>query len=160
MLSIPHELCDAQCNVCLYIDIMYVNGMPFLTTVSKNIKYHTAVWIAGHTAPTITSLVESILKLYQWGGFQVMEVCTDCKFKQVLQVLQVLQDNEWSFTTNLANAQEHVPEAECNNCILKECIHATYHGIPYKMLPQTIILLHGDGNCSKVKLLSCQRWLI
>ena len=41
--------------------------------------------------------------------------------------------------TNLANAQEHVSEAKCNNCILKEHIHTTYHGIPYKMLPRTII---------------------
>ena len=41
--------------------------------------------------------------------------------------------------TNLANTQEHVPEAEHNNCILMECIHATYHGIPYQMLPRTII---------------------
>ena len=45
----------------------------------------------------------------------------------------------WFFTTNLANAQEHDPEAEHNNCILKECIHATYHGIPYKMPPRTVI---------------------
>ena len=37
MVSIPHELHDAQCDVCLYIDVMYVNGMPFLTTISKNI---------------------------------------------------------------------------------------------------------------------------
>ena len=63
-------------------------------------------------------------------------MCANCKFKPVLQVLQ---DGGWSFMTNLANAQEHVPEAECNNCILKECIHATCHGIPYKMLPRTII---------------------
>ena len=49
------------------------------------------------------------------------------------------KDGGWSFMTNLANAQEHVPEAECNNHILKECIHATYHGIPYKMLARTII---------------------
>ena len=41
--------------------------------------------------------------------------------------------------TNLTNAQEHAPVAECNNHVLKECIHATYHWIPYKMLPQTII---------------------
>ena len=32
VVSIPHKLCDAQYNVCLYIDIMYVNGIPFLTT--------------------------------------------------------------------------------------------------------------------------------
>ena len=136
MVSIPHELCDAQCDVCLYIDIVYVNGMPFLTTISKNIKYHKTMWVADCTAPTISSLVESILKIYQWAGFQVMEVCINHKFKPVLQVLQ---DNGWSFMTNLANTQELVREAEHNNRILKECIQATYHGIPYKMLLQTII---------------------
>ena len=132
VVSTPHELCDAQCNVCLYIDIMYINGMPFLTTISKNIMYCTAMWVADHTAPTITSLVESTLKLNQRAGFQVTEVCTDCEFKPELQVLQ---DRGWSFMTNLANAQEHVPEAEHNNCMLKEHIHAMYHGIPYKMHP-------------------------
>ena len=131
MVSIPHKLNDAQCNVCLYIDIMYSNHMPFLTTISKSTQNHTAMWVADHTAPTIASLVEFILKLYQWGGFQVTEVCNDHEFKPVLQVLQ---DNGWSFMTNLANAQEHVPEAECNNHILKECICTTCHGIPYKML--------------------------
>ena len=94
------------------------------------------MWVTDYTAPTIASLVESVLKLYQWASFQVMEVCTDCEFKPVLQVFQ---DNGWSFMTNLANPQEHVPEVEHNNCILKEHIHATYHGIPYQMLPQTVI---------------------
>ena len=136
VVSIPHKLHDAQCDVCLHIDIMYVNGMPFLTTVSKNIKSCTTMSVADCTAPTIASLVESVLKFYQWASFQVMEVCTDCEFKPVLQILQ---DDGWSFTNNLANPQEHVPEAEHNNHILKEHIHTTYHGIPYKMLPQTIV---------------------
>ena len=136
VVSIPHELHDAQHKVCLYIDIMYVNSMPFLTTISKNIKYHTTMRVADCQVPTIASLVESMFKLYQWASFHITEVCAHCKFKPVLQVLQ---DNEWSFTTNLANAQEHVLEAECNNHILKECIHTTYHGIPYQQLPCTVI---------------------
>ena len=41
--------------------------------------------------------------------------------------------------TNLAYTQEHVPEAKHNDHILKDHIHATYHGIPYKMLLQTVI---------------------
>ena len=102
MVSIPHELHDAQHDVCLYIDIMYTKGMPFLTTISMNIKYCTAMRVADFTAPTIASLVESVLKLYQWASFQVKEVCTDCEFKPVLQVLQ---DNGWSFMTNLANVR-------------------------------------------------------
>ena len=136
MVSIPYELHEAQHDVCLYIDIMNVNGMPFLTTISKNIMYRTAMWVADCNAPTITSLIESILKVYQQAGFQVTEIYMDCEFKPVLLVLQ---DNRWSFTTNLANTQEHVPEAECNNHFLKEHIHAMNHGIPYKWLPHTII---------------------
>ena len=61
--------------------------MPFLTTVLKNIMYCTAMWVADCMAPTITSLVESVLKLYQQASFQVMEVCANCKFKPVLHVL-------------------------------------------------------------------------
>ena len=82
MVSIPHELCDAQHDVCLYIDVMYVNGMPFLTTISKNIKYCTAMWVTDRTAPTITSMVESVLELYQQASFQVMDVCANCKLQQ------------------------------------------------------------------------------
>ena len=77
------------------------------------------MWVADHTAPTIASLVESVLKIYQQASLQVMEVCADCEFKPVLQVLQ---DDGWSFMTNLANAQEHVPETEHNNHVLNEHI--------------------------------------
>ena len=99
VVLIPHKLHDTQHDVCLYIDIMYVNGMPFLTTISKNIMYHTAMWVADHTAPTITNLVESVLKLYSRASFQVTEVCADCEFKPVLHILQ---DGGWSFMTNLS----------------------------------------------------------
>ena len=74
-------------------------------------------------------------------------------------MLQVLQDNGWSLMTNLANAQEHVPEAEHNNHILKEHTCTTYHGF-LQDAPTNHYLLHGDGNCSKVKLLSHQEWLL
>ena len=33
MVSIPHEFHDTQHDVGLYIDIKYINGMPFLTTM-------------------------------------------------------------------------------------------------------------------------------
>ena len=94
------------------------------------------MWVTDHTVPTIAFLVESILKLFQQAGFHITELCTDCKY---IPALQVLQDDGWSFITNLTNAPEHVPEAEHNNCLLKEQIHATYHGIPYKVLPTAII---------------------
>ena len=56
------------------------------------------MWVADHHAPTIASLVESVLKLYQQASFQVTEVCSDCEFKPVLCILQ---DGGWSFLTSL-----------------------------------------------------------
>ena len=35
--------------------------------------------------------------------------------------------------------QAHVPEAERNNRTLKERIRATYHRLPYKAIPKTIM---------------------
>ena len=60
--------------------------------------------------------------------------------------------------TNHANAQEHVPEAEHNNHVLKESIHATYHGIPYKMLPRTIICYMVMETAAKLS--THERWLL
>ena len=135
MVLIPHEH-DMQCNVCLYINIIYVNCMPFLSTISMYIKYCTAMWVPDCMASTISNLVEFVLKLYHKASFQVTEVCTNHEFKPVLHVLQ---DSGWSFMTNLANTQQDVPEAKHNDHILKEHICATSPGIPYKMLPQSII---------------------
>ncbi len=137
VVSIPMELRDAQHNVCLCIDVMFVNGMPFLTSISKNIKYRMAMWLPTRTVNDITSLVKSLLKLYQAASFRVAEVSGDQEFKPVLKALQ---EDGWSFKTNLASAQEHVPEAERNNRVLKERIRATYHGVPYKALPRAVLV--------------------
>ena len=66
VVSIPHKLHDAQHNVCLYIDIMYIHGMPFLTTISKNIKYCTAIcsmpllsYVLTHDEATLSNTVHS-----------------------------------------------------------------------------------------------------
>jgi hypothetical protein len=39
---------------------------------------------------------------------------------------------------NFANPQEHVPEAERNNRVIKERIRSNYHQLPYKQLTKTM----------------------
>ena len=118
VVSIPHELCDSQYDVSILTSCM---SMVCLSSL----QYPRILSFA--------NLVESVHKLYSRVSFQVTEVCANHNFKPVLHVLQ---DSGWSFMTNLANTQEHVPEGEHNNCVLKEHICTTYHGIPYKMLPR------------------------
>jgi hypothetical protein len=40
---------------------------------------------------------------------------------------------------NFTNAQDYVPEAERNNCTIKERIRAGYHRLPYKEIPRIMI---------------------
>ena len=40
---------------------------------------------------------------------------------------------------NYANPQEHVPEAERNNCAIKECFRAAFHRLPFKKLPKNMV---------------------
>ena len=42
-------------------------------------------------------------------------------------------------TSWLLKCDEHVPEAERNNQIIEECIHATYHHFRYKTMPKLML---------------------
>jgi hypothetical protein len=42
---------------------------------------------------------------------------------------------EFGIQENYASSQEHVPEAEHNNRVIKEQVHMTYHHLPYDHLP-------------------------
>ena len=46
---------------------------------------------------------------------------------------------EFQLTMNFANPQEHVPEAERNNCVIKERVRAKYHQFPYNHLPRLMV---------------------
>jgi hypothetical protein len=47
--------------------------------------------------------------------------------------------NELGVNVNYANPQEHVPEAERNNRVLKECVRAAYHRLPCNCLPRLLV---------------------
>ena len=58
----------------------------------------------------------------------------DQEFKPLKDDLQ-----EWKIDLNLANAQEHVPEAERNNRTIKERVRAVFHSLPFRAIPKIMI---------------------
>jgi len=49
IVEVPSELMLAQRDVELFIDTYFVNGISFLATISKNIKYRTATHVVSRT---------------------------------------------------------------------------------------------------------------
>ena len=47
IIQVPKEILKLHNNVILKMDIMYVNGLPFLLTVSSKIKFITVEYLPG-----------------------------------------------------------------------------------------------------------------
>jgi len=63
-----------------------------------------------------------------------MEIRSDNEFRPLKDALFT----EFGIRMNFANPQEHVPEAERNNRVIKERIRLNYHRLPYKQLTKTM----------------------
>ncbi len=134
-IEIPKELIATQREVTLCMDGMKVNGISFLTTVSRNIQYRTAQYVKHQTAAVYRELLGQIFRIYNHGGFRITSIRCDNEFWPLMEPLS----QEINVEMNFANPQEHVPEAERNNRVIKERVRATYHRLPYCHLTRMLV---------------------
>jgi hypothetical protein len=134
-VEIPNELIATQRNVTLCMDGMKVNGVAFLTTVSINLQYRTAQFVKHQTIAVYRGALKELFRIYNTGGFRITMIRCDNEFRPLLDPLS----QEFQVGMNFANPQEHVPEAERNNRVIKERVRATYHRLPYRHLTRTMV---------------------
>ena len=60
---VPPEILEVHRHVTLSIDIMYVNKIPFLTTISQNLRFGTVESLPDRRVSTITSKLRSVVRL-------------------------------------------------------------------------------------------------
>ena len=68
-VEIPKELIATQREVTLCMDSMKVNGIVFLTAVSKNLQYRTAQFVKHQTAEVYREALKELFRIYNTGGF-------------------------------------------------------------------------------------------
>jgi hypothetical protein len=110
-IEIPTEFTIKQKDVTLCIDGVKVNGLAFLTTVSKNICYRTSQFVINKSATSYREALHKVFKIYNRVGFHIKEIRCDNKFRPLQDTLPKIYKIEMNF----ANPQEHVLEAEQNN---------------------------------------------
>jgi hypothetical protein len=109
---------------------MVINGEPFLTTISRNIMYRAAEWIPHKTPEAYRSVLDNVFCTYNQAGFQITIIHCDNEFHPLMDQLQ----NTYNVQMNYANPQEHVPEAERNNRVIKEQFRSAFKNIPKIMV--------------------------
>ena len=71
IVEIPAELVFRQHLVDLYIDTFYVDGLPFLTSISKRILYRTCNRLVDRVMKHYRSALEEIFKIYESSRFAI-----------------------------------------------------------------------------------------
>ena len=61
---VPYEIIKICKQVALAIDIMFVNKIPFLITISRNLKFGTVEALPDRKLNTINYKLRSVIKLY------------------------------------------------------------------------------------------------
>jgi hypothetical protein len=121
--------------VTLCIDIMCVNKIAFLVTISHGIKFSTTETLKDRKHPTIMMAIRQVLALYAKRGFHVNMAHTDNEFEPI-RVL--LMDDKVNL--NVVSNSEHVTEIECHIRTVKERTRCMYNTVPFKKMPPRMIV--------------------
>jgi hypothetical protein len=152
-IEIPKELISTQREVTVCVDAMKVNGLIFLATVSRNLQYRTAQYAKHQTAAIYRELLSASFRLYNTGGFRITAIRCDNEFRPLIDPLA----DEFNVGMNFANPQEHVPEAERNNRVIKERVRATYHRLPYTRLTRTFFKMLVTESAKKLNFFPAKK---
>ena len=79
--------------------------------------------------------IDSIVTVYNQGGFTIKYIHCDGEFRPLVNFVA----SKHHITMNYANPQEHVPEAERNNRVIKERCRASFHRLPFTYLTKIMV---------------------
>ncbi|KAL7461076.1 hypothetical protein ACHAXS_001511 [Conticribra weissflogii] len=62
---------------------MFVDRLPFVVTISRNIKFITVHQLPSRTAPELAESSKETIRIYQRGGFKVQTLLMDGEFEKI-----------------------------------------------------------------------------
>ena len=123
----PHGLTKEQCRVNLYIDIMYVNRIPFLLCKSDDIVNHRKVFfLSSRGKIKIYKRLKLIRLMYEKRGFKVNIIHADNEF-DFNEVKSSFPNSTWEICAR----GEHVPTIERDIRSVKDRCRPMCHAIPF-----------------------------
>jgi hypothetical protein len=79
--EIPQYGMEQYRDVTLCTDIMFVNGIPFLMTISRDVKFGTAKALTSRSKKFILSGIKNVCCIYAYRGFRITAAHGDGEYK-------------------------------------------------------------------------------
>ena len=132
--AMPAGIYERYKNMVVAGDIMHVNGMTFLVTISRHLRFATTELLKNQKNETILRAIKNVINVYKEGSFQVTDLLMDGQFDGMSNELSGL-----GIRLNITGRQEHVPEIERYIRTLKERIRSVYNTLPFKSMPPMML---------------------
>jgi hypothetical protein len=132
---LPPQIMSRYRNVTLAADVMHVNGVPMLVTISRHIRFATVEALPNRNIPTLLKGIQSVTTVYKRAGFRVLTTMMDGEFEAMRGDLADL-----GIALNEAARDEHVGEIERFIRTLKERMRAIYNSLPFTNMPPRIVI--------------------
>ena len=137
LVELPPTIMEYYKNVELSVDVLHVNRLPFLTSVSKNIHYSTINALDNMKIPTMENVIEKLIRSYSVRGFRIVAVHVDIQFKAIRD------RNILGPSINVVSRGEHVPEIERMIRVQKErsrCYYSMLSKVGIYCLPRIMVM--------------------
>ena len=122
-------------EVTLCVDLMYVNKVPLLVTLSRNIKFGTMEAVADRKETTLLKSIKGVISLYKKAGFKVTVALMDGEFVPLRGGLA-----ELGIRLNETSRDEHVGDVERYIRTVKERMRAIYNTMPFQRIPARLVI--------------------
>ena len=137
VVELPSSILEYYRDVELSVDVMHVNRLPFLVSISKNIHYSTVDALDNIKTVTMETALKRLLRCYNVWGFRVAFIHVDIQFKSISD------RNELGPTVNVVSRGEHVPEIERMIRVFKErarCYYSMLRSVGIITLPKIMVM--------------------
>ena len=122
-------------NVTLEIDIMYVNSLPFLVTISRHLKILIVHYLQTRKVKMIMASLDTVLNDYKMRGLPVKQIFADGEFDAIRTELS---DPKRQVILNTTSKNEHVSNVEREIQTIKERCRACCASVNFDRFPRQL----------------------
>ncbi len=134
LLTLPKPISDHHSNIKLCVDFFYVNGTPFLHTISRNVQFRSVHKTQTRIAREYTRHLSAIINKYELRSFSVVQVEGDNEFDN-----EIVRNAIAPRHLSIAGREEHVGPVERSIRTIKERARCICHSLPYKRYTKIMI---------------------
>jgi hypothetical protein len=135
LVPIPPQTLTRYRSVTICVDVMFVNRIAFVVTISRNLQFGTVEAVPNQQVATLVKAIEAVSQIYRRGGFLVEHALMDHQFVPLRGDLADI-----GVTLNETGRDEHVGEVERYIRTIKERVRCIYNTLPFAVSPPRIII--------------------